>query len=244
MLRGKIYLSRQQNAIDYYLNGNEDVLPRNIASRQAFLNALTVDVSIGGSTNTILHMLAIANEAGVDLDMKDIDQLSRITPNLCKLSPNAEYYMEDVNRAGGIVAIMSELNKGGLLDNNVLRVDRLSLPDLFSRYDILSEACNEDFAGIYYSAPAGKTPYSFEFLSHQTRFAELDKEPGKNLQKWTAEESDFFKDAIDVVMRGEKTYFTLAFHGGKWSNLISATQKRSIYSIENTITENISKTLK
>lgn len=121
-------------------------------------------------------MLAIANEAGVDLSMTDVDMLSRKVPNLCKVSPNADYYMEDVNRAGGIVAIMSELSKAGYLDSNVLRADGLSFKELFSKYDIMSDNSDQEATAVYYSAPAGRAPYSFEFISHNTKFLELDKD--------------------------------------------------------------------
>ncbi len=175
--KGLLYNSAKlivKNAVDYYNNGNRDVLPRSIASRKSFLNALRVDISIGGSTNTILHMLAIANEADVELTMKDVDTLSLNTPQLCKVSPSAKYYMEDLNRAGGIVAIMSELSRADLLDKDVLRIDGLSLEKLFRDYDILNvTSCLSD---IYYAAPAGNPPHSFEFLSHNTKFEELDKD--------------------------------------------------------------------
>ncbi len=110
----------------FYFEGDDSVLPRSIASKNAFLNAMRLDIAMGGSTNTVLHLLAIAHEAGVDFTMKDIDELSRNTPVLCKVAPSSDYHVEDVNRAGGILAIMGELEKGGLVDASVVRADGLN----------------------------------------------------------------------------------------------------------------------
>ena len=129
-----------ENARRYYEEGDESVLPRNIATRKAFLNAMTLDIAMGGSTNTVLHLLAIAHEAEVDFRMEDIDLLSRRTPCLCKVAPNTQkYHVQDVNRAGGIVAIMHELAKGGLVDTGVKRVDGLTLAEEIDRYSITSQ---------------------------------------------------------------------------------------------------------
>ncbi|MDE8697874.1 dihydroxy-acid dehydratase, partial [Bacteroides cellulosilyticus] len=99
-----------ENAYKYYEDGDDSVLPRSIATRQAFLNAMTLDIAMGGSTNTVLHLLAVAHEAEADFSMDDIDMLSRKTPCMCKVAPNTQkYHIQDVNRAGGIIAIMSEL---------------------------------------------------------------------------------------------------------------------------------------
>ena len=101
-----------ENAYKYYRDGDESVLPRSIATRQAFLNAMTLDIAMGGSTNTVLHLLAIAQEGGVDFKMDDIDSLSKVTPCLCKVAPNTQkYHIQDLNRAGGILSIMNELDK-------------------------------------------------------------------------------------------------------------------------------------
>lgn len=109
-----------KNAYAYYEDGDESVLPRNIATRDAFLNAMTLDIAMGGSTNTVLHLLAVAQEAGADFKMEDIDQLSRKVPCLCKLSPNTQKYsVQECNRAGGILGILNELNKGGLINGAV-----------------------------------------------------------------------------------------------------------------------------
>ena len=128
-----------ENAFRYYEEGDESVLPRSIATREAFLNAMTLDIAMGGSTNTVLHLLAVAHEAGADFKMDDIDMLSRKTPCLCKVAPNTQkYHVQDVNRAGGIIAIMDELAKGGLVDTNVRRVDGMTLAEAIDRYSITS----------------------------------------------------------------------------------------------------------
>jgi dihydroxy-acid dehydratase len=124
-----------ENAYKYYQDGDESVLPRSIANRKAFLNAMTLDIAMGGSTNTVLHLLAIAQEAGVDFTMRDIDALSRQTPCLCKVAPNTnKYYVQDVNRAGGVIGILAELAKAGLIDTSVSRVDGLNLKQAIKQY--------------------------------------------------------------------------------------------------------------
>ena len=140
---------------DYYQNGNENVLPRNIATKAAFKNAMKLDIAMGGSTNTVLHILAIAWEAGVDFTMKDINGLSKETPNLCKVAPSSAYHVEDVNRAGGILGILAELNRGGLLDPSVYRVDGLSLGEAIKKYDLMSPLVKDEDIQIYKSAPGG-----------------------------------------------------------------------------------------
>ena len=144
-----------ENAYKYYRDGDDSVLPRSIATRQAFLNAMSLDIAMGGSTNTVLHLLAIAREAEVDFTMKDIDALSRKVPVLCKVAPNASYHIEDVNRAGGIMGIMNELYKGNIVDGSVGRVDGLSLAEAVAKYDITGEQVSDEVAKIYLSAPAG-----------------------------------------------------------------------------------------
>ncbi len=143
------------NALAYYEDGDESVLPRSIATREAFLNAMTLDIAMGGSTNTVLHLLAVAQEAGVDFKMADIDRLSRKVPCLCKLAPNTQRYsVQECNRAGGILGILGELNKGGLIDGSAIRVDGLTLADAMSKYDITdSEAIDDEALRIYSSAP-------------------------------------------------------------------------------------------
>lgn len=146
-----------KNAIAYYEDGDETVLPRSIATREAFLNAMTLDIAMGGSTNTILHLLAIASEAEVDFTMKDIDALSRKVPCLCKLAPNTvRYSVEDCGRAGGILGILGELSKGGLLNLECKRVNGATLGEDIKRYSVTGESIESEAARIYGTAPAGK----------------------------------------------------------------------------------------
>ena len=143
------------NAMKYYGEGDESVLPRSIATRQAFLNAMTLDIAMGGSTNTILHLLAVAGEAGVDFTMKDIDALSRRVPCLCKLAPNSNRYsMQDCGRAGGILGILGELAKGGLLDTSVKRVNGATLAQDLEKYCITGDNIDSEALRIYSTAPA------------------------------------------------------------------------------------------
>lgn len=145
------------NTYKYYRDGDESVLPLSIATREAFLNAMTLDIAMGGSTNTVLHLLAVAHEAGVNFHMEDIDQLSRKTPCLCKVAPNTQkYHIEDVNRAGGVISILSELAKGGLINTNVKRVDGLTLGDAINQYGITSPTVSTKAINKYKSAPAHK----------------------------------------------------------------------------------------
>ncbi len=142
-----------ENTKRYYDEGDDLVLPRSIASKNAFLNAMRLDIAMGGSTNTVLHLLAIAYEAGVDFTMQDIDNLSRNTPVLCKVAPSSDYHVEDVNRAGGILAIMGELEKDGLLETRVVRADGLTLGEAIKRYDIGRVADDHSAIQIYRAAP-------------------------------------------------------------------------------------------
>lgn len=143
-----------RNALAYYEDGDEGVLPRSIATRAAFLNAMTLDIAMGGSTNTVLHLLAVANEAGVDFSMKDIDRLSRRVPCLCMLAPNTQKYsVQECNRAGGILGIMNELDKSGLVDSSVRRVDGMTLAGAMAKYDITRGDADAEALRIYRSAP-------------------------------------------------------------------------------------------
>ena len=162
-----------ENAYKYYEQGDESVLPRSIATRQSFLNAMTLDIAMGGSTNTILHLLAIANEAEVDFTMDDIDALSRKTPCLCKVAPNTQkYHIEDVNRAGGILGIMAELAKGGLIDTSVNRVDRLTVEKAIATYACYCGSNPQSPQNIYFSAPANK--FNLVLGSQNEYYSELD----------------------------------------------------------------------
>lgn len=162
-----------KNAYKYYEEGDDSVLPRSIATRQAFLNAMTLDIAMGGSTNTVLHLLAVAHEAEVDFKMDDIDMLSRRVPCLCKVAPNTQkYHIQDVNRAGGILNILGELAKGGLLDTSVHRVDGSTLEEAISKYNICKADVDAEAMRIYTSAPGGK--FNIELGSQNNVYKELD----------------------------------------------------------------------
>ncbi len=157
----------------WYGRGDNSVLPRSIASPAAFANAMALDIAMGGSTNTVLHLLAIAGEAGVVFTMADIDQLSRRVPNLCKVAPSSSYHVEDVNRAGGILGILGELERAGLIDPDVRRVDGLTLGEALTRYDIRRATVSEEALLLYRSAPAG-TGRNLTMGSQSTLYPELD----------------------------------------------------------------------
>ena len=174
-----------KNALAYYEEGDESVLPRNIATRQAFLNAMSLDIAMGGSTNTVLHLLAVAQEAGVDFTMSDIDSLSRRVPCLCKLAPNTQKYsVQECNRAGGILGIMNELNKGGLIDGSCKRVDGLTLDEAMRTHDItaisfehldhLEPKMLQSPIGIYFAAPGGQ--FSTKMGSQNHIYTSLDND--------------------------------------------------------------------
>ena len=161
------------NALRYYEEGDESVLPRSIATREAFLNAMTLDIAMGGSTNTVLHLLAVAQEAGVDFTMSDIDRLSRKVPCLCKLAPNTQKYsVQECNRAGGIFGIMNELDKGGLIHREVLRVDGRTIGEQLQRYDITRTTVDPEAIRIYKSAPGGH--FSTRMGSQHAQWDTLD----------------------------------------------------------------------
>jgi len=159
----------------YYDKGDESVLPRSIATKKAFMNAMSLDIAMGGSTNTVLHLLAIADAAEVDFTMKDIDALSRRVPNLCKVAPSSHYHVEDVNRAGGILGIMGELDRSGLLDTSVKRVDRLTLAQALDRYDIMRKSVTDQALDLYASAPAAMGR-NLVLGSQNTHFEKLDRD--------------------------------------------------------------------
>ena len=162
-----------KNALAYYEDGDESVLPRSIATRQAFLNAMTLDIAMGASTNTVLHLLAVAQEAEVDFKMSDIDALSRKVPFLCKLAPNwQKYLIQEENRAGGILGILGELAKGNLLDLTAKRVNGATLGEDIKKYSITGDTIDPEADRIYHSAPAGK--FSNVMGSQNTRWESLD----------------------------------------------------------------------
>jgi dihydroxy-acid dehydratase len=162
-----------KNAYKYYEQGDESVLPKSIATRDAFLNAMTLDIAMGGSTNTVLHLLAVAHEAGVNFTMDDIDSLSRRLPCICKVAPTTQkFHIEDVNRAGGILSIMGELAKGNLLNTTLKRVDGLTLSEAIRKYSIESSEVEAEALRIYTSAPA--RIFSNVMGSQETYYKQLD----------------------------------------------------------------------
>ena len=163
------------NTYKYYRDDDDSVLPLSIATREAFLNAMTLDIAMGGSTNTVLHILAIANEAGVDFTMDDINALSIKTPCLCKVAPNTQkYHIQDVNRAGGIISIMSELAKGGLVGLSAKRVDGMTLGEAIDKYDITNPYVSDEALNIYKSAPARK--FNLVMGSQSVYYESLDND--------------------------------------------------------------------
>jgi len=163
----------------YYFDGDESVLPRSIANRAAFLNAMTLDIAMGGSSNTVLHLLAIAQEAGAEFTMKDIDMLSHKVPCVCKVAPNTKkYHIEDVNRAGGIMGILGELDRKGLLDTSVSRADGKTLKQVLEQFDLISPKVTDEAKDIYISAPAGKKNLVMGSQSEKYPSFDLDRKNG------------------------------------------------------------------
>lgn len=168
-----------KNALAYYEDGDESVLPRSIATRQAFLNAMTLDIAMGASTNTVLHLLAVAQEGNVDFTMKGIDALSRRTPFLCKLSPNSQRYsIQEYNRAGGTLNLLGELAKGGLLDTSVKRVDGATLAEDIEKYSVMKPQVDAEAVRIYTSAPGGRFCNKLGAQSNTYPSLDTDREQG------------------------------------------------------------------
>ena len=155
----------------YYEDDNEDVLPRNIANKESFENAMTLDIAMGGSTNTVLHILAAAKEGGIDFNINDIDRLSRRVPNLCKVAPSSQYHLEDVHRSGGVMAILGELEKSKLLNSEAKTVHAPSLKEAIDKWDINRKPSKE--IEEFYSAAPGMIPTTEPF-SQNKRYDELD----------------------------------------------------------------------
>ena len=168
-----------KNAMAYYEDGDDSVLPLHIATRDAFMNAMSFDIAMGGSTNTILHLLAVAREGEVDFTMKDIDRLSRSVPCLCKLAPNTQKYsVQECNRAGGILGILGELNKGGLIVNHVKRVDGLTVGEAIAEYDITKPNISPEADRIYHSAPGHRFSTKMGSQNEQWPSLDTDRENG------------------------------------------------------------------
>ena len=188
-----------ENAYRYYSEGDDTVLPRNIASRKSFLNAMTLDIAMGGSTNTILHTLAIAHEGGIDFTLDDIDALSRRVPCICKVAPNSKkYHIQDVNRAGGIMGILNELAKAGLVDTEVHRADGRTLAEALKEYDITNENPGEEAKRIYSSAPGNR--YNIVMASQNAQFKELDTDRENGCIR--SVEHAYTKDGGLAILRG------------------------------------------
>ena len=162
----------------YYFGGDESVLPKSIATREAFLNSMSLDIAMGGSTNTVLHLLAIAREAGVDFTMKDIDELSRKIPNICKVAPSSHYHVQDVNRAGGILSIMGELSKAGLIDASVKRIDYNSLQEAIDDWDIAGGKAKPLAVEYFKSSPANKPSLVMGSQNEMYKELDTDREAG------------------------------------------------------------------
>lgn len=168
-----------ENTHKYYEDGDCSVLPRSIATRKAFLNAMALDIAMGGSTNTILHLLAVAHEAEVDFKMEDIDALSRRIPCICKVAPNTQkYHIQEVGRAGGVVAIMNELAKAGLVETDTVRVDSMTLAEEIERYCITSPKHVAEAESIYASAPAGRRAIEMGYQKTMYESFDTDRSEG------------------------------------------------------------------
>lgn len=187
------------NTLAYYRDGDDRVLPRSIATKQAFLNAMSLDIAMGGSTNTVLHLLAVAHEAGVPFSMDDIDRLSKKTPCLCKVAPNSDkYHVQDVNRAGGILGILNELAKGGLLDTSVYRVDGMTLGEAVKAFDITVEQPSTNADAVYRSAPGNR--FNLVMGSQSSLYKTLDTDRVAGCVRGIA--NAFTKDGGLAVLKG------------------------------------------
>lgn len=186
------------NTYAYYRDGDESVLPRSIATRQAMLNAMTLDIAMGGSTNTVLHLLAVAHEAGADFTMDDIDRLSRRTPVLCKVAPNSHYHIQDVNRAGGILSIMKILADAGLVDSSVKRVDGMTLGEAIDRFAVGGKNFDDHADELWKSAPGNKR--TTELGKQMSYYSELDTDRAKGCIRDM--EHAYVKDGGLAVLKG------------------------------------------
>lgn len=201
--RKRLFADAAKKIVDmakaYYENGDESVLPRSIARRDSFLNAMRLDIAMGGSTNTVLHLLAIAREGEVDFSMADIDALSRVTPCICKVAPSTQkVHIQDVHRAGGIMAILGELARAGLLNTQMGTVYGPTIGEAISKFDITSPACSEETKKFYRAAPANK--YSIEAWSQENYYDSNDTDRKSGAIRNV--ENAFSKDGGLAVLRG------------------------------------------
>lgn len=192
------------NVNKYYFGGDSSVLPRSIATKEAFENAMRLDIAMGGSTNTVLHILAIANEAEVNFTMEDINRLSKNTPVLCKVAPSSSYHVQDVHRAGGIMGIMGELEKSGLLNSGVMRVDGMNLGEAIAKHNILGKNADEEAVKLFCAAPGGF--HNIKMGSQQAMFKEPDNDREKGCIR--SFENAYSKDGGLAVLYGN-----IARHG-------------------------------
>ncbi|MGH8446610.1 MAG: dihydroxy-acid dehydratase [Solimonas sp.] len=181
----------------WYRDGDERVLPRRIASREAFHNAMAVDIAMGGSTNTVLHLLAAAQEGGIDFSLRDIDRLSRITPTLCKVAPSSHYHLEDVHRAGGVMGVLGELDRGGMLDTAVPTVHSGTLAAALAQWDVMCTP-DESVREAFRAGPAGLPTH--QAFSQDCRYAELDTDRRKGCIR--SVESAYSQDGGLAVLFG------------------------------------------
>jgi len=182
----------------YYNDGDDSALPRSIATKEAFMNSMSLDIAMGGSTNTVLHLLAVAQEAGVDFTMKDIDELSRRIPNICKVAPSSEYHVQDVNHAGGILGILGELDRAGLIDTSVKRTDYPTLKDALADWDIKGGKVTKEAINIFSSAPS--LVRNLKMGSHDTLYRELDTDRNEGCIR--SVEHSYNKDGGLAVLYG------------------------------------------
>jgi len=185
---------------EYYYNDNTDVLPRSIATKETFMNAMALDIAMGGSTNTVLHILAIAHEAEVDFTMDDINELSKKTPNLCKVAPNSHYHMEDVNKAGGILGILAELARKNLIDTSVKRVDFPTLKDALDNFDVMLKSASQEANTIYSSAPKSDGVRNLVMASQNTKYDKLDLDRKNGCIR--SVENAYSKDGGLAILKG------------------------------------------
>ena len=182
----------------HYTEGDDSVLPRSIATKEAFMNSMSLDIAMGGSTNTVLHLLAIAHEAGVNFTMKDIDELSRKIPNICRVAPSSQYHVQDVNRAGGILGIMGELDRAKLINTSVKRIDYATLREAVADWDILGGKAQPDAFEFFKSAPSMEK--NLLMGSHNTTYKELDTDREKGCIR--SVEHPYSKDGGLAVLYG------------------------------------------
>ena len=182
----------------YYGEGDSSVLPRNIATREAFENAMALDMAMGGSTNTVLHILAAAEEGEVGFNLQDIDELSKRVPCLSKVSPNSDYHMEDVHRGGGIPAILGELYRGGKLNEGVHSVHSNTLKEWLLNWDIRSGEASEEAIELFHAAPGGVR--TTEPFSTSNRWSSLDTDAAEGVIRDV--EHAFTSDGGLVILRG------------------------------------------